>query len=91
MEQQQLTPPWFDDLRLALRSAHQSLKPGGDTGFAAAAIAVARRAGWDGDTQELWRVAAMMAELEGSLPQHPQRAFLDREVARFWGAAATQG
>ncbi|HET7110172.1 MAG TPA: hypothetical protein VFI41_04830 [Gemmatimonadales bacterium] len=87
MEQQQIPPPWAEDLRYALRQAQQALRAPNLADLATAAIEAARAAGWDGSAEELWRVAGTMNELDGSLKQHPQRAYLDREVARYWGAS----
>lgn len=88
LEQERIPPPWVGDLRTALSIARRAIRTDARSAdWVEAAIEAAERSGWDGDREEFWRVAGLMAELEGSLPQHPQQAFLRREVDRFWGMA----
>lgn len=94
MEQEQLPPPWVDDLRAALAAGQRALRDKTPTTAVWPLIEAAHQAGWprrDVREEEFWGTAQKMAELDGSLPQHPQQAFLRREVATYWEAGGTQG
>lgn len=87
-EQEQLPPAWVEDLIAALSAARLHLRDNvGQTAEIYQLIEAAHRAGWpraDMREEEFWGTARKMAELEGSLPQHPQQAFIRREVGRWW-------
>ena len=88
MADQPLLPPsWVDDLQAALFAARKALQDKTDTSRVWPLIEAAHVAGWpraDLREEEFWGTAQKMAELEGTLPQHPQEAFIRREVGRWW-------
>lgn len=88
MEHDQVLPPWYEELRAALSVARRAVKNADRSSeWVKSAIQAARDAGWDGDDGRFWEVAMHMAELEGSLPQHPQQAYLKRETERFFSTS----
>jgi hypothetical protein len=90
-------PPWADLLDAALNAAYRTMRLEGEErarAFAAAqrisdarmqagrAVGRARRAGWDGNHLDLWKLAEDMAAL-GTIRHLPRRRFLEREYERW--------
>lgn len=95
----QAMPDWYEPLHDALDAAFQVMRQvhhgypdeGWQPSHVYERLVEAREAGWDGSDYRFWAAAFNMAAFRGSMPQHPQRSFLDGEVRRWRKTLAARG